>query len=170
VLVRGKAGAEVEFGNALYLAEQEDGLIIDWKFIKEQPPSDSALLKESVDRITSEYGKPASYAADRGFDSAANREALEEMDVFNAVCPRSPVSLAERILEEAFSDAQRRRSGTKAGIGIFKNAYLGRPLKSRGFKNRRTRIEWCILTHNLWKIAVMAAQAREEGAEKKKAS
>ena len=29
VLVRGKAGAEVEFGNALYLAEQADGLIVD---------------------------------------------------------------------------------------------------------------------------------------------
>ena len=32
VLVRGKAGAEVEFGNGLYLAEQADGLIVDWEF------------------------------------------------------------------------------------------------------------------------------------------
>ena len=30
ILVRGKAGAEVEFGNALYLAEQADGLIVDY--------------------------------------------------------------------------------------------------------------------------------------------
>jgi hypothetical protein len=29
VLIRGKAGAEVEFGNGLYIAEQEDGLIVD---------------------------------------------------------------------------------------------------------------------------------------------
>ena len=39
VLVRGKAGAEVEFGNALYLAEQSDGLIVDWNVIREQPYS-----------------------------------------------------------------------------------------------------------------------------------
>lgn len=174
VLIRGKAGAEVEFGNALYLAEQEDGLIIDWKFIKEQPPSDSTLLKDSVTRITSEYGRPASYAADRGFDSAANREAFEEMGLFNAVCPRSPVSLTERLLDSDFRELQKRRGSTEARIGIFKNAYLGRPLKSKGFKNRRIRIEWCVLTHNLWKLAVMAVQAREEAKEevrhRKKAS
>jgi hypothetical protein len=31
VIVRGKAGAEVEFGNLLILGEQKDGLIIDWE-------------------------------------------------------------------------------------------------------------------------------------------
>ncbi|MEA3363635.1 MAG: hypothetical protein U9Q61_10270 [Thermodesulfobacteriota bacterium] len=32
VMVRGKADAEVEFGNGFYLAEQADGLIVDWDF------------------------------------------------------------------------------------------------------------------------------------------
>jgi hypothetical protein len=31
VIVRGKAGAEVEFRNLLIRGEQEDGLIIDWE-------------------------------------------------------------------------------------------------------------------------------------------
>jgi len=31
VSVRGKAGAEVEFGNTLLLAEQKDGVIVDWQ-------------------------------------------------------------------------------------------------------------------------------------------
>ena len=39
VVVRRKAGAEVEFGNTLYLAEQSDGLIIDWKFFRDQAPA-----------------------------------------------------------------------------------------------------------------------------------
>jgi IS5 family transposase len=47
VVVRGKAGAEVEFGNKLYLAEQVDGVIVDWKLYKERVPSDSKLVKES---------------------------------------------------------------------------------------------------------------------------
>ncbi|MFK5927398.1 MAG: hypothetical protein QM483_12255 [Desulfuromusa sp.] len=42
VIVRGKADAEVEFGNGFYLAEQADGLIVDWKFIKEQPAQQQA--------------------------------------------------------------------------------------------------------------------------------
>lgn len=45
VLIRGKADAEVEFGNGLYLAEQADGLIVDWEFIKEQPPGDNKACK-----------------------------------------------------------------------------------------------------------------------------
>jgi len=162
VLVRGKAGAEVEFGNALYLAEQSDGLIVDWKFIEKQPPGDNKLTTASIKRITKEYETPASYAGDRGFDSPDNRIDLEALDIVNAICPRSIPLLAEKLEDEEFCRLQTRRGGTEARIGIFKNAYLGRPLRSKGFKNRRMRIEWCILAHNLWKLARMAAQRRKE--------
>ena len=50
VIVRGKAGAEVEFGNDQYLAEQADGLIAVWRILQNQPPSDSKLVKESLQR------------------------------------------------------------------------------------------------------------------------
>lgn len=162
VLVRGKAGAEVEFGNALYLAEQSNGLIIDWEFIKEQPPGDNKLTPESIERIAKEYGRPESYTADRGFDSPENRIDLEELDIINAICPKSVPLLQEKLEDEDFCCLQKRRGATEARIGIFKNAYLGTPLRSKGFKNRRVRVEWCILAHNLWKLARMAAQCREE--------
>ena len=162
VLVRGKAGAEVEFGNALYLAEQSDGLIVDWKFIEEQPPGDNKLTKTSIARITKEYENPASYTGDRGFDSPDNRIDLEILDIVNAICPRSVPLLIEKLEDNEFCRLQKRRGGTEARIGIFKNAYLGSPLRSKGFKNRRVRIVWCILAHNLWKLARMAAQRREE--------
>lgn len=41
VIVRGKSGSDVEFGQGLLLTEQRDGLIIDWELLKDQPPSDS---------------------------------------------------------------------------------------------------------------------------------
>jgi hypothetical protein len=171
VLVRGKAGAEVEFGNALYLAEQSDGLIIDWSFIEKQPPADSKLTKASIARITKEYATPKSYTGDRGFDSPDNRLELDELDIVNAICPRSVPLLVEKLEDEEFCRLQTRRGGTEARIGIFKNAYLGAPLRSKGFKNRRVRIEWCILAHNLWKLARMAAQRREDlAAEQAKAA
>lgn len=162
VLVRGKAGAEVEFGNALYLAEQSDGLIVDWNFIEEQPSGDNKLTTASIERITKEYEIPKSYSADRGFDSPDNRIDIEELDIVNAICPRSVVLLVDKLKDEEFCRLQKRRGGTEARIGIFKNAYLGRPLRSKGFKNRQVRIEWCILAHNLWKLARMAAQRRQE--------
>lgn len=170
VLLRGKAGAEVEFGNGLYLAEQADGLIVDWKFIKEQPPGDNTLVRDSIKRITKTYGSPKSYTGDRGFDSPANRTDLETSDIVNAICPRSVPQLKERLEDDYFCQLQKRRGGTEARIGIFKNAYLGKPLRNKGFENRKTRIEWCILAHNLWKLARMAAQQRELTTEHKEAA
>jgi hypothetical protein len=162
VLVRGKAGAEVEFGSGLYLAEQMDGLIIDWDFMKDQPQADSKLVKSSLERITKTYGKPYCYTGDRGFDSSANRINFEELDIFNAICPRSVPALQERLEDDEFCRFQTRRGSTEGRIAIFKNAYLGAILRSKGYEHRKTRIEWCILGHNLWKLATMAAQKLTE--------
>jgi hypothetical protein len=170
VLVRGKADAEVEFGNGFYLAEQADGLIVDWKFIKEQPPGDSKLVADSLMRLTENYGKPKSYSADRGFDAEDNRTDLKKQTIFNAICPRSVPNLKERLEDDVFCRLQKRRAGTEARIGIFKNAYLGTPLRNKGFNNRNTRLEWCVLAHNLWKLARMAAQNREVALESQDAA
>ena len=162
ILVRGKAGAEVEFGNALYLAEQSDGLIVDWDFIQKQPPGDNKLVPESLERIENNYGSLASYATDRGFDSPANKLDLEQLNIINAICPRSVKELGEKLKNDNFCRLQTRRGATEARIGIFKNVYLGKPLRSQGFQNRKIRIEWCILSHNLCKLSSMAAQRRAE--------
>ena len=169
VMVRGKADAEVEFGNGFYLAEQADGLIVDWTFIKEQPPGDSKLVTDSLMRLTENYGQPKSYSADRGFDAENNRTNLESLKIFNAICPRSVPNLKERLKDDEFCRLQTRRAATEARIGIFKNAYLGTPLRSKGFKNRQTRLEWCVLAHNLWKLARMAAENRERAAQQQAA-
>ena len=36
MIVRGKANAEVEFGNTLFIAKQNKGMIVDWKLEKEK--------------------------------------------------------------------------------------------------------------------------------------
>ncbi|VGO21622.1 hypothetical protein [Pontiella sulfatireligans] len=107
--MRGKAGAEVKFGNGLYLAEQADGLIVDWDFMQDQPPSDSKLVKSSIERVTGSYGKPDSYTDDRGFDSASARTDLEELGIINAICPRSVPLLKEKLEDEDFCLLQKQR-------------------------------------------------------------
>ena len=170
VLLRGKADAEVEFGNGFYLAEQADGLIVDWQFIKVQPASDHKLVADSLESLTKIYGRPQSYSGDRGFDAPGNREALAEKNIANGICPRSVVQLKERLDDPCFRQLQTRRGSTEARISIFKNAYLGIPLRSKGFDHRKTRIEWCVLAHNLWKLARIAVQNREAAVERKEAA
>jgi hypothetical protein len=154
VLVRGKAGAEVEFGNTLLLAEQTEGVIVDWKLIQDQAPADSQMVPDSLDRFEQVFGSlPSSMAGDRGFDSKGNRNRLEKDGVYNAICPRSVSDLRERMKEDAFVRLQTRRAQTEPRIAIFKNGFLGRPLRSKGFVHRENRVAWAVLAHNLWVIA-----------------
>lgn len=48
---------------------------------------------------------------------------------------------------------QTRRSQTEARIGIFKNVFLGTPLRSRVAAYKKMAINWCVLTHNLWLLS-----------------
>ena len=57
--------------------------------------------------------------------------------------------------EKEFAALQKRRSQTEARIGIFKNVFLGRPLRAKGFENRQRAVAWAVLTHNLWLLARM---------------
>ena len=166
VIVRGKAGSAVEFGNGLYLAEQAQGLIVDWAFIREQPPSDGSLVAGSLVRIEANYARPGAFVADRGFHSKANAARLESAGVFNAICPKSVRDLQKRLEDDPrFRRLQTRRGSTEARVAILTNDYVGTPLRSKGFKNRSARIVWCILAHNLWKLAAMAAARQREARE-----
>ncbi len=98
----------------------------------------------------------------RGFDSHGNSLDLEELGILNAICPRSVKELESRLEDPEFCRLQTRRGATEARIGIFKHAYLGNPLRSKGFHNRSTRIHLCILAHNLWKLGSMAAERRKK--------
>ena len=91
VIVRKKAGAEVEFGNTLFLAENPQGLILDWELFRESAPADAALVPRTVARMQEAYAPgPKALGGDRGFDSELNRFGLNQEKIFNAVCPRSP--------------------------------------------------------------------------------
>lgn len=153
VIVRGKADSEVEFGQGLLLTEQADGLIIDWQLFKDQPPLDSKLLKSTLERIEGCYGVIESFCADRGFNDQKNDTFLQAHKIYNAVCPRSPKQLQEKLSDPIFLSLQTRRSQTEARIGIFKNVFCGKPLRSRITDYKRLAISWCVLTHNLWLLS-----------------
>jgi len=155
VYVRGKADAEVEFGLQLLLGEAQSGVIVDWELVCGLPRADTKLLGRSLERLAGGGPErtPRKIGGDRGFDSKENRSKLEEKGIFNALCPRDPRDLKQRTTESEFVDMQRRRSQTEARIAIFKNNFLGAPLKSKGYRRQNLEVAWSVLTHNLWVIA-----------------
>jgi hypothetical protein len=164
VIVRKKASAEVEFGNTLLLAENLQGLILDWELFKESAPADSALLPCSVGRMEQAYGpKLKAVAADRGFDNEVNRVGLADEGIYNAVCPRSPQQLRQRAGSWKFKGLQRRRAQLEGRVSIVKNVFLSGRVRCKGFAHRELTVTWTVLVHNLWVLARM--QLRAEAAQ-----
>lgn len=166
VIVRGKAGNEVEFGQGLLLVEQTDGLIVDWKLFKDQPPSDSKIVESIISRVEEHHGKIQSICGDRGFSSKNNDVLLKEKEIYNAVCPRSVKELQDKLLDPKFSSFQTRRSQTEARIGIFKNVFCGKPLRSKVTEYKIHAINWNILTHNLWVLSRKAINIEKQELKK----
>ena len=170
VIKRGKAGAAVEFGNKLWLGENADGIIVDY-MVYQDNPSDSALIKPALMRLVDDQKMDVKNVwGDRGLASKTNSAMLEQREIRNGLCPRDVSELSEKLASEpGFREGLKRRAGTEARIGIFRNVFCGRPLLAKGFKNRELAVGWATLTHNLWVVARMAEaeKKRKEAQEEK---
>jgi hypothetical protein len=163
VIVRKKAGAEVEFGNTLLLAENQQGLILEWELFRESAPADAQLLPRTAGRMEEAYGPVLkAMVGDRGFDSETNREGMDADGIYNAVCPRNPQQLKERNAEPQFKALQRRRAQTEGRVGILKNVFLGGRILRKGFDHRKLTVTWTVLVHNLWVLARLQQKAVKE--------
>jgi IS5 family transposase len=171
VIVRKKAGAEVEFGNTMLLGENPQGLILDWELFKETAPADSRLQELSRQRMKGAFGPVLkNVGGDRGFHSKANQKALAKDGIYDGVCPRSPQELKERGRSWKFKKLQRRRAQTEGRVAIIKNVFLGRPLRSKGYEHRALSVTWTVLTHDLWVMARFTIAAREAARAAQKAA
>jgi len=164
VIVRGKAGARVEFGNTLLIAEQSQGLIVDWRLYREQGPADAAALVQSLERAALCYDgqHPKSVVTDRGFSSPESRAYLAGKGIRDEMCPRSVVELKRRMQGTRFREHQLRRGQTEGRIGILKNQFLGKPLRKKGYQFRSLSVAWAVLAHNLWVLARLPRAGEEQ--------
>jgi hypothetical protein len=170
VIKRGKAGASVEFGNKLWLGENRDGIIVDYKLYQDNP-SDSTLAKPAIMRLVDDRKLDVKQVwGDRGLTSKINSAMLQRREIGDGFCPRDVSELSDRLANEpGFRQGLKRRAGTEARIGIFKNVFLGRPLLAKGFGHRELAVGWAALTHNLWVVAraAEAEKKRKEDQEQK---
>jgi hypothetical protein len=155
VIVRHKAGAEVEFGNTLVLGEADDGMIIDWKLIRDQAKADCHQVEPSLSRIQNIFPNGVKgIVTDRGCDSKKNVGNLAFIGIKNGICPKNPHEMKRRYAEQPeFAQWQKRRGQTEARIAIFKREFLGKPLRSKGFEHRELMVTWGVFVHDLWILA-----------------
>lgn len=155
VIVRGKAGADVEFGNSLFLAENAEGFILDHELKREMSRGDAKWLKQRYAGLKEKCGgQLCGVIADRGYESKANARMLKRDEMFDGICPRDPNKLSRRMKnDEVFQAAMTRRSQTEGRIGILKNVFLGGTPLAKGFVNRQLQVAWAVLAHNLWVVA-----------------
>jgi hypothetical protein len=151
VIVRGKSGAEVEYGNPLLLGENRDGLIVHWELF-EDVRSDSKLLLGALEATERTIGaKLQKVVTDRGFSDEKMQQGLakDHPALIDHICPRSPSKLAEKKTDPDFCRSQTRRAQTEARVAIITNNYQrGRSL-SKGLESQRQELRWVMLAHNL---------------------
>jgi hypothetical protein len=154
VIVRGKAGAEVEFGNTLVLGEADDGVIIDWRLLREQAQADCHQVEPSLSRVQDIFpDRVRGIVTDRGCDSKDNVESLAFVGIKNGICPKNPHEMKRRFHDPEFARWQKRRAQTESRIAIFKREFLGSPLRSKGFAHRELMVTWAVFVHDLWMLA-----------------
>lgn len=165
VLKRGKAGADVEFGNKLWLGETRAGLIVDFALLTEAE-ADTALVVPAVKRLRQQKFDVKQVWGDRGLASGKNEKALAKLDVKSGLCPRDPAELQRRLTEdESFRPGLKRRGGTEARIAIFTAVFIGKPCRAKGIAARKLAVSWAVLAHNLWVLARLKLAQDRQAAE-----
>lgn len=162
VLVRGKSGKEVEYGNHCFLAENAAGYIVDWHLYREIAPGEPQQLRDSLMRQWELHVDDdiEAVASDRGLNSKRNTLMLKRNGILDATCPRDPQQLQNRLDDDDFKRLQKRRASTEARIAILKNSRLGSRIRAKGFANRSVLLAWAILSHNLWVLTRSNAEAK----------
>jgi IS5 family transposase len=162
LIKRGKAHRPVEFGHKVLLAESRHGLITDYRVLTGNPP-DEGHVAATLPRHEATFGHvPALYAADRGFYSAANVQALTDAGVGIECVPqrgghKTPARTAHE-KSRAFKRGQRFRAGIEGRISVL--------LRGRGMRRcpltGRARFEVfvgvAVLANNLLQIAALVRQ------------
>ena len=156
VVTRRKAESHNEFGSQLLIAEQADGFIVDFNFEKEKISNESKMLPGTIAYYKNIFGKgPESITTDRGFSSPQIHELLKHDKIYDAVCPKSPTVLKEKMKDPEFRQKLKRRGPNEGRIGIVKNNFLSGAKKAYSYDRRHKAVCWGILIHNLKKLTKM---------------
>ena len=155
IIRKGKAGKPNEFGKLVQLQEAENQIITHYE-VYDNRPADQRLLIPAVETHERKLGRvPRLVAADAGYYSRANEEALKEMGVRYVSIPnRSTRSEERRKLQRRrwFKQGQVWRTGCEGRISTVKRRHGLARCRYRGVDGMRRWIGLGVIADNLINI------------------
>jgi Transposase domain (DUF772)/Transposase DDE domain len=162
IIRKGKASKPTEFGKLVQLQEAENQVITHYE-VFEHRPSDRELLLPAVEAHAQMLGRlPQLVAADAGFYSAAQEQAVQEQGVKWVAVPNRNTRSAERKkLEKSrwFKKAQRWRTGCEGRISVVKRRHGLSRCRYRGAEGMKRWVGLGVLADNLINIGSALAMA-----------
>jgi transposase, IS5 family len=159
-IAKGRLGKPVEFGHKAQLADNDDGVVVDYT-VERGNPADAPQLAPAVERIARRTGRtPRSVTADRGYGEHKVDQALHDLGVRTVVIPRKGRPGNARQAEEhrrAFRRTVKWRTGIEGRISTLKRGYGWDRTRIDGTQGARIWTGHGVLAHNLVKISALAA-------------
>ena len=164
-ICKGRLGKPVEFGYKAQVADNPDGVVLDYQVEVGNPP-DAPLLVPAVQRISQRAGRiPQAVTADRQDGETAIDQQLAALGVERVAIPRKGQPGATRRTQEhtrGFRRLVKWRTGSEGRISHLKHRYGWDRTLMDGIDGARI---WCghgVLAHNLVKISGLI-QAKQTG-------
>jgi transposase, IS5 family len=155
IIRKGKAGKPNEFGKLVQLQEAENQIITHYE-VYENRPADQRLLIPAVETHERKLGRvPRLVAADAGYYSRANEEAVKKMGVKYVSIPnRSTGSEERRKLQKRrwFKQGQVWRTGCEGRISTVKRRHGLARCRYRGMDGMQRWIGLGVIADNLINI------------------
>jgi len=157
---KGRIDKPVEFGYKAQVADNDEGIILDYSVELGAAP-DGPQLAPAVNRIHQRAGRvPRAVAADRGYGQPAVERDLQELGVRTVAIPRqATTSAARKTIEHSrrFRRLVKWRTGSEGRISYLKRCYGWDRTRLDG---RQGAAIWCghgVFAHNLVKIGALAS-------------
>ncbi len=158
LLIRGKAGKELEFGHMIEINQVESGLISNYATHAKRP-AEPALLEHAVLTHEKLFGDvPDVCAGDKGFYAKQTVVNVEKMGVKKVCVPKKGRRNQEEEKREKsfwFKAAQAFRAGIEGTVSVLKRAFGLRRCLREGFKRFESWVATGVLAHNLVLLARM---------------
>jgi IS5 family transposase len=155
IIRKGKAGKPNEFGKLVQVQEAENQIITHYE-VFEKRPSDQRLLVGAVETHREKLGRvPRMVAADAGFYSRENEQAVQKMGVAYVSIPnRSTRSEERRTLQKRrwFKNGQKWRTGCEGRISTLKRRHGLSRCRYRGMEGMRRWVGLGVIADNLLNI------------------
>lgn len=161
IIRKGKAGKPNEFGKLVQVQEAENQIITHYEVFDERP-SDQRLLVSAVETHQQKLGRvPRLVAADAGFYSRANEEAVQQLGVAYVSIPnRNTRSEERRRLQKRrwFKNGQKWRTGCEGRISALKRRHGLARCRYRGMDGIRRWVGLGVIADNLINIGNCLAE------------